>query len=542
MASSKTRESWSGRFGFILAASGSAIGLGNLWKFPYITWQNGGGSFILIYLGCILLVGSPIMIAEIGIGKFSQRNPVGAFKSLDNVKSPFAFVGFIGVIIAFLILSYYSVVAGWSIEYSLASMEKKFEAVPESVLNDFLSRPEKIQKLKEAAFKELISKPVPDITKKKLLSGLELDVPTNGASLNEVYGKQSTLTIIKGLTQKGKLEEFIGPAFDQKMMQPDFREWASFILLADYSTELFEQFLGNPARTIPWHTFFMLLVILIVFSGIKKGIEKSVKLFMPILFIMLLLLVVNSLRLDKEQEGINFILFGNGTELTGVAFLEALGHAFFTLSLGLGALMTYGSYLNKSANIVSNSLWIVFLDTFIAILACMLIYPIIFVYNLEPTSGGIGILFTTIPLELFKFPNGAFLSLIFYLMIFLAALTSAISLLEVVVSNMVDELRYSRRKAVLYSAGLIYLLGVPSAVSPGGFLTPLDNFVTRVLLPVSGFAIAMFAAYKMDQKLFKKEFNNHGYSTFWFNLFKFSIRYVTPILVLVVMIGSFLIK
>ena len=540
MASSKSRESWSGRFGFILAAAGSAIGLGNLWKFPYITWQNGGGSFILVYLACILLVGLPIMIAEIGIGKLSQKNPVGAFRALDKAKSPFAIVGFIGVLIAFLILSYYSVVAGWSIEYSLASMEKKFQAVPEAVLEDYLKEPQKVQKLKEEAFKESIANPLPDNSKKEILSGLGIKVPADGALLNDLYTEQSTARIIQGLTESGNLAKFTEPAYNKKQKEAGFKDWASSKLLADYSTQLFENFLGNPARTIPWHTFFMLLVILIVFSGIKKGIEKAVKLFMPILFVMLLLLVVNSLRLDKEQEGINFILFGNGTKLTGVAFLEALGHAFFTLSLGLGALMTYGSYLNKNANIVSNSLWIVFLDTFIAILACMLIYPIIFVYNLEPTSGGIGILFTTIPLELFKFPNGAFLSLVFYLMIFLAALTSAISLLEVVVSYMVDELRFSRRKAVLYSAGLIYLLGIPSAISPGGFLTPLDNFVTRVLLPVSGFAIAIFAGYKLDQKLMKKEFSNHRYATYWFKAYKFSIRYITPFLVLMVMLGSFL--
>jgi neurotransmitter:Na+ symporter, NSS family len=437
----KTREHWSGSLVFILAAAGSAVGLGNLWKFPYITWKNGGGYFVLLYLICILGLGIPIMIAEIAIGKITAKNPLGAFKMLAGGDSKFRIVGIMGVLGSFLILSYYSVVAGWAMQYSVYAMDGTFNGI-----------------------------------------------------------------------ESAKAVE--------------------------YSSSLFKSFLDRPLLLVFWHTIFMALTTLIVLGGIKGGIERSVKVAMPVLFLIILFLVYNSLSLDKDFKTVKFLLQGDPSKINAHSILEAMGHAFFTLSIGMGVMITYGSYLPKNANVLANSFWVVGMDTAIAILACLMIFPIIFVYGMNPAEGGIGILFTTLPLELKKFPMGDFLLIIFYLLVVLAALTSAISLLEVVVTWFSDEKKYSRTKSVLIAAGLIYLAGLPSAYSVGTFLTLADNFTSQVLLPTGGLLIAIYTGYKMDLHLIQHEFSLHHQSKFHFKAFRFTIRYLAPILVFVVLLQT----
>lgn len=435
------REHWSGSLIFVLAAAGSAIGLGNLWKFPYITWKYGGGYFVLIYLICILGLGIPIMISEIAIGKISSKNPLGAIKLLDGAKSPFRLIGVMGVLGSLIILSYYSVVAGWGMQYVVYSLTDQFSQ----------------------------------------FSG------SNGAKV---------------------------------------------------SSELFKSLMQNPTLMTFWHTIFMGITTLVVIGGIKKGIEKTIKITMPLLLLIILLLVINSLTLDKEMKTFDFFFHGDLSKLSATAIIEAMGHAFFTLSIGIGIMITYGSYLPKDTNILKNSFWVVAMDTAIAILACLMIFPIILVYGMQPSGDGIGILFTTLPLELKKFPMGDYLTIGFYFLVVIAAITSAISMLEVVVTWLTDEKKIPRKKAVLISAFCIYILGLPSAFSVDSFLSLADNFATRVLLPAGGLGIALFVGYKMDMQLIKRDFEKHKAKPWHFKAFRFTIRYLTPALVLIVFVNT----
>lgn len=536
------RDHWSSKAGFVLAAAGSAVGLGNLWKFPYIAWDNGGGIFILIYLAAILLVGWPIMVSEIAIGKIAERDPVGAFRALGGADSPFRYVGILGIMSAFVILSYYSVIAGWGIQYTIHSAMERFDKAPIERVEKYMAGDQRATAA-HAAFREAVENPQPDILKKRLLTeagyiGASSGAPdSNGqnsqidsSELNRIWTDKRT-QVAASLKTNGKLEKWHNHFLTEKSKEPGYNSWLQKIYLPLYSGELFEEFLSTPYKTTLFHTIIMTITLLIVVGGIARGIEKFTRLFMPVLLALMAILVVNSLKLDSEQEGVKFLLFGQPEKLHAFSLLEALGHAFFTLSLGMGAMMTYGSYMKKSADIVGNSIWVTAMDTGVALLACLMIFPIIFVYNLEPTSGGIGILFTTLPLEFFKFKWGSIVSILFYLLVLLAAITSAISLLEVVVTFFVDEKKMSRKKAVAISASLIFAAGLPSAFSVN-FLTWADNTASWIMLPLGGLLITIFTGYKMDLNLIHQEFKKHGYSDKIFLFFKVSVRYITPALVL----------
>ncbi len=534
------RDHWSSRAGFIMAAAGSAVGLGNLWKFPYIAWDNGGGVFILIYLLAIALVGFPIMVSEIAIGKITERDPMGAFRALGGTHTPFRFVGLLGILSAFVILSYYSVVAGWGVQYSIHSAFQRFHEVPVEDLDRLLEKDNGAM-AKHAALKEALDRPLSDAVKKKLLFDGGV-LSTQGALNNEINGEEINRIwtmershIADALKETGKSEYWQTHFWQARKQEVDYQPWLQKTLLPAYSSDLFTEFLENPARTSLFHTIIMAVTLLIVMGGIASGIEKFTRFFMPVLLALMLVLVVNSLKLDTEQEGVKFLLFGQPEKLDAFSFLEALGHAFFTLSLGMGAMMTYGSYMRKDSDIVGNSMWVTAMDTVVALLACLMIFPIIFVYNLEPGSGGIGILFTTLPLEFAKFKGGAMLSFLFYLLVLLAAVTSAISLLEVVVTFFVDERGWSRKKAVLSSAFLIFLAGLPSAFSVS-FLSSADNIASLLMLPLGGLLITIFTGHRMDMQLIQQEFEKHGYSKNLFLYFKTSIKYITPALVLVILV------
>lgn len=411
------REHWESRIGFILAAAGSAVGLGNIWKFPYITGENGGGLFVLIYLFCIVLVGIPIMMAEIILGRSSQKSPVGAFIELAGEDSNWKMLGVLGVLSGFIILSYYSVVAGWALNYTFMSLTNFFE---------------------------------------------------------------------------GKTPDQIGATFGQ--------------LYSSGGISLF------------WHAIFMILVVGVVIGGVKKGIEKWNRILMPILILLILILAVYAVFLSGWTDALKFIFFPHAENLRPSGVLEALGHAFFTLSLGMGAMLTYGSYLTEDSDVPNSVFSIALLDTGVALLACMVMFPIIFTYGHNPEAG-VGLVFKTLPIIFSEIGQGGmFLSFIFFLLLVFASLSSGVSLLEVVTSYLIDEQEWARKKATVVTAGIIFLFGIPSALSGSGWLFPkweamygknffdtFDYLASNWLLPLGGMLIAIYVGWFMDPKLRKRE-------------------------------------
>ncbi|MBL1214069.1 MAG: sodium-dependent transporter [Ignavibacteriae bacterium] len=445
------RENWGSKVGFILAAAGSAIGLGNIWKFPYIAGENGGAAFIFIYLICIAVIGLPVLIAEVLLGRTTQRNPVGAFKALSN--SPYwTAIGAMGVIAGFVILSFYGVVAGWSFGYI-------FEAI------------------------------------------------------------------------KGSFYEFEQP---------------------NSAADFFGSLTSNVAWIVGFLALFMCLTMFIVYSGVQKGIERGSKILMPLLLIILIILMIKGITLDGSEKGIAFILQPDWSLVSGESVLLALGHAFFTLSLGMGAMMTYGSYMSKKDSIPGASLQIVFLDTFIALIAGVAIFTAVFATGLDPAAGP-GLIFQTLPVVFTKMPGGYIFSIMFFLLLTIAALTSSISLLEVVVAYFVDEKKWARKKAVIVFGTVTFLVGVPSALSFNliadvklfglNFFDLADWLASNILLPVGGLFISVFVAWVwgFDKVLVELKrgaeslFDNYPWIiTFW----KIFIKYFSPVLIFLVFLHS----
>ncbi len=423
------RGEWGGRIGFILAASGSAIGLGNIWKFPYITGEHGGGAFVLVYLLCILLVGLPIMVAEIYIGKKTQKSPVGAFKEFQKEKNnrPFYLIGWIGVIAAILVLSFYSVVAGWAWHYLYLSFQG--------------------------------------------FSGTQAEV-----------------------------------------------------------TSIFGELYGNAWLSIFWHTVMMAVTVWIISKGVSKGIETASKILMPILGVILIALMIYGLTLSGGMKAIKFLFYPDWSKLNAEAIIQALGHSFFTLSLGMGAMITYGSYLKKDIKIVRSSIIISFLDTLIALIAGVMIFSIVFTYGLEPSSGP-GLVFKTLPVIFSQMAGGQIIAILFFMLLIFAALTSAISLLEVAVSYFVDEKGWSRKKSTLIFGFFIYLLGILSAISSikiagSPVLDLLDNITTKYFLPIGGLLTILVFAYGIDHKEKMEELNMNPLV---YKIFNLIIRVITPL-------------
>jgi len=438
------REKWGSKIGFILAAAGSAIGLGNLWKFPYMTYTNDGGAFVLTYLMAILAIGVPIMIAEIIIGRRTQLSPVGAMKKLGGKR--WAWLGWLGVSTGFIILSYYSVVAGWTLEYMVKS-----------------------------------------------ISGAFIDKST------------------------------------------------------DQVTQQFVAFVSDPFRQVFWHALFMGITMFLVIGGVRGGIERSARILMPILIIIILILVAVSLSTEGAGMAIKFLFRPNFSELSGAGFLEALGHAFFTLSLGMGAMITYGSYMHKKESIPNAALTVSLLDTAIAILACLIIFPIIMTFDLKPEKSA-GILFTTLPVIFMQMPGGIYFSILFFTLVAFAALTSAISLLEVVASYFIDEMHWNRKKSTLITGGSIFVFGTFSALSNGavdwlsnfnlwgrpttaGFFNTFDYLASNYLLPIGGFFIAIFTGWVLSKSLKEDELTTGGKSFFRYNVWDVLIKYIAPVAV-----------
>lgn len=445
------REHWGSKFGFVLAASGSAIGLGNIWKFPYIAGENGGAAFIIVYLICIAIVGLPVMIAEILMGRTTQRNPVGAFRKLSGSKFWTA-IGGLGVLAGFIILSFYAVIAGWSMGYMV-----------EALLGNF-----------------------------------------------------------------------------------------SQLTTAAQANTHFNSLVGDPTWMIGFYTIFFVFTMAVVFLGVKDGIEKGSKIMMPILFVILIILMIKGISLKGSGAGLAFLWKPDWSKITGQSVLIALGHAFFTLSLGMGALMTYGSYLNKKSNIPSAAVQIVFLDTLIAIMAGIAIFTAVFAMGQDPSMGP-GLIFNTLTVVFGSMTGGYIFGLLFFVLLTLAALTSAISLLEVVVAYFVDERGWSRHRAVLILGLLVFLFGIPSALSFNlmadvtyngmTFFDIVDFIASNVLLPFGGLLIAIFVAWiwGFDKALIELK---HGAENVFkdrawlIGTFKVFLKYIAPVMIFIVFLHS----
>ena len=444
------RSRWGSRIGFILAASGSAVGLGNIWKFPYVTGENGGGIFVLVYLACVLLVGLPVMIAEILIGRSTQNSPVGAFKSLAGDQSPWVGMGWLSIFSAFILLSFYSVVAGWSLHYTWLSISGQ-------------------------------------------LAGLG---PDN-----------------------------VAPLFSS--------------LHASVETNLF------------WHLIFMGLTIAVVFRGVSKGVERWSRILMPALMIMMLMLLGKSLTLDGFGKALQFLFGFHQDKFTATGALEALGQAFFSLSIGMGAMLTYGSYLRRQDDVVGASVTISALDTCIALIASLMLFPIIFSYDMQPAAGP-GLVFISVPIALSQMPGTSFLATILFALLVFAALTSAISMLEVTTSYLIDQRGWQRRRAALAAGLTTALLGLPSALSGGtrlfgsgmevlvgkNWFDSLDYLVTNWMLPLGGLGMALFTAWRMNQRLRQEEFLSGSRLRGFYRSWLFLLKYPVPIAILLVFLNA----
>ncbi|MFP4180039.1 MAG: sodium-dependent transporter, partial [Spirochaetaceae bacterium] len=434
------REQWTSRVAFILAAAGSAVGLGNIWRFPYLAGTNGGAAFLIIYLVLIVLIGYPLIVTEVTLGQKSHKNAIGTFKALA-ADTPWWVVGALGVLAGFVILSFYSVVGGWSVAYF-------FKAITGSL--------------------------------------------TTGTEFGAVFGELSSSA-------------------------------------------------GEP---LLWHAVFMLLTIGIIATGVVKGIDRAVRVLMPALFVLLLILVLRSITLPGAGEGLAFYLKPDFSNFTANSLLDAVGQAFFSLSLGMGCMITYGSYMRDSDTVGDNAGWVVGLDTLIAVLAGFAIFPAVFALGGDPSSGP-GLTFITLPGVFAEMPGGVIFAALFFLLLTVAALTSAISLLEVVVAWLVDEHEWDRKKASILIGLLIFLLGVPASLSLGAvditvggmaFFDFLDFLQGNILLPLGGLLTAIFAGYVWTAKRTREQANaNPGKIKIgvWYD---FLIKYLVPIAIAIVMI------
>ena len=447
----KERGNFGSKLGVILASAGSAVGLGNIWRFPYETGNHGGAAFILIYLGCILLLGLPIMLAEFLIGRHSQANTARAYQILAP-GTQWRWVGRMGVLAGFLILGYYSVVAGWTLEYI-------FEAVS-----------------------------------------------------NSFAGKTPA--------------EFISS---------------------------FQSFSSNPWRPALWLTLFLLATHFIIVKGVEKGIEKSSKIMMPTLFIIILILVGCSVTLPGAGKGIEFLLKPDFSKVDGNVFLGAMGQAFFSLSLGMGCLCTYASYFSKNTNLTRTAFSVGIIDTFVAVLAGFIIFPAAFSVGIQPDAGP-SLIFITLP-NVFQqafsgIPILAYIfSVMFYVLLALAALTSTISLHEVVTAYLHEEFNFTRGKAArLVTTGCI-LLGILCSLSLGvtkeftifglGMFDLFDFVTAKLMLPLGGLLISIFTGWYLDKKLVWSEITNNGtLKVPTYKLIIFILKYVAPIAISVIFINE----
>ena len=449
-----TRENFGSKIGAVLAAAGSAVGLGNIWRFPIETGQNGGAAFIIIYVACVFLLGIPIMMSEFFIGRHTHTNTAGAYRKLAP-GTPWKWVGRLGVLSGFVILSYYSVVAGWTAEYTKLAVVNYFD-------------------------------------------------------------RKST---------------------------------------ADFPV-IFNAFVSNPWKSVLWMLAFMVATHVVVVRGVKGGIEKFSKVMMPALFVILVVLAVCSVMLPGASQGLEFLLKPDFSKITGSVWLSAMGQAFFSLSLGLGCLCTYGSYFRSDTNIGKTALNVAFIDTFVAIMSGFIIFPAVFNAGYAISSNDIGpsLLFITLP-NVFQQAFGSIpvlsygVSVLFYFLLVVAALTSTISMHEVVTAYVSEEFHMKRRKAATIVTLACSAVGVVCALSFGPFdgvkffgMSIFDFFdyvSSNIFLPVGGMFIAIFTGWYLDKKLIRDEITNHGTLRVpYLRVVIFVLRYLAPIAIGIILLNQ----
>jgi len=442
-----SKDSWSSQTVFIMAAVGSAVGLGNLWKFPYITGENGGGAFVLVYLACVLLIGIPVLLSELALGRSGKANPVQAMANVSRENSGsrwWSLLGLNGVLAGALILSFYTVIAGWGLAYFVESVQGSFV----------------------------------------------------GISAEEVG-------------------------------------------------ENFSGLLANPYELLFWHTVVSVFTVIVVAKGVKSGIENAISFMMPGLLVILLILLGYSTTTGSFGTSFSFLFYPDFSKLTWPAVLTAMGHAFFTLSIGLGTMMVYGSYLSKEYSIVKAGLWIAFADTLVALLAGLVIFSIVFANGLEPGSGP-GLLFQTLPVAFGDMTGGWFFGTLFFALVVMAALSSSISLIEPAVSWFDQNWGIKRNKAAWILGSLIWLIGVGTVLSfnewadihflgERNFFESLDFLTANIMLPLGGLFMTVFVAWVLKDELRNSEL---PLSKKMMRTFMFVLKWIAPIAVILVFVSN----
>ena len=431
------RATFGSKIGVILATVGCAVGLGNIWRFPYMLGENGGAAFLLVYISCILFLGIPVMITEFFIGRYSRKNAAGAFKVMAP-GTKWSVIGYNGVTAAFLILGYYAVVSGWTLEYIVQAFSGSLE------------------------------------------------------------GKNAT----------------------------------------DFADE-FTAFSTGVFRPILWTVVFIALTHIIIISGVKEGIERASKVMMPVLFLILIALCVRSATLPGASEGLSFLFNPDFSKIDSSVVLSAMGQAFFSLSIGMGCLITYASYFGKQTNLQTTALQVTILDTLVAVLAGVMIFPAVFSFGIEPTTGP-ELVFITLPNVFEQLPFGNIWSFVFFVLLALAALTSTISLHEVSTAYVHEEYHISRKKAAIIVSVGVTIVGILCSLSMGvlssytlfglNFFNLLDFVTAKIMLPLGGMMICIFTAKRVDKLLLKEEVTNHGTIRFYFfSTYVFFVKYIAPI-------------
>lgn len=504
-----SREQWGSRLGFILAAAGSAVGLGNIWKFPFITGMNGGAAFVLFYLISILLIGLPVMLIEISIGRKTQLNPVGAFKSISP-RGPYFLIGVMGVLTAFVILSYYSVIAGWTLSYIVKAVSGNFmdftnTAVAIDMVDSFAGSRLDIP-LTEIPWTAIDSLSALGLHKDTLLATQVIP----SAVLPDVAVEQLKVTWMS-----------IDSVASMGVVRDSLAIWSVVpdTLLPMVAGMEFEAYSSSPNWPLVAHFAFITLCVLVVIKGVKSGIERWNRILMPALFVIILLLVIRGITLTGASAGLKFLFLPDFSKLTGDVMLTALGHAFFTLSLGMGAMMTYGSYLSRKENLMKSALWIVVMDTVVALLAGTAIFSAVFAMGFEP-SGGPGLVFNVLPGIFAVMPGGLYVGILFFALLSIAAITSGVSLLEVVTSYFVDQKKWKRSRATLLWGLVIFLIGIPSALSYGllkeftlfgmNFFDFFDYMSFKYMLPLGGLFMVLFTIFRWGVGGFLAELRQGG--------------------------------
>jgi NSS family neurotransmitter:Na+ symporter len=452
--STENRAQWASKLGFIMAAAGSAVGLGNIWRFPYLTGENGGAAFVLVYICCVVLVAVPMLINEIALGRLSGKNPVGAVQKLGGNKLWIGLVGALPLIVTFIVLSYYSVIAGWTVGYIFTSL---------------------------------------------------FSIKTS-----------------------------------------------------------FSEFIANPALVVPLGGFVILATAFIVLAGVSGGIEKATKILMPMLFVLLILVIFRSVTLPGADKGIEYYLVPDFSKINGRVVLAALTQAFFSLGVGWGMMITYGSYLPKTQNIVTSSLWVSAMDTSVALLAGFMVFPAVFAFNQSPAEGPT-LVFNVLANIFPQMPFGNIAGAFFFLLLFFAAITSTISMLEAPSAYFMDQKKWNRKKAACTVAIVAFAVGIPSALSTGavdglsamqvdflgviktGFMDIFDYLFGSLLMMLVVLSTCVYTGWFMKTELLVDEIE-HGMPTFKtgsilgiapYKIWLFMVRFICPVIIGLVILNMF---